>query len=107
MTTWMRVQGDLKDTLTVTLDGVADLNAVTAVIAHVWRSGVPVVNLTAAVTNAATRLVTVQLGSAGGWLASATPTTWRFEVQATFADGSVLTWPAGTPDMIVVRAQGG
>ena len=103
MTSWKRVQGDVNDTVTVTLDGVATLNAVTAVAAHVWRPSVPPVTLTAAVTNAATRLVTVQLGT---WLATAVPDNWYLEVQATFADGSVLTWPAGTPDKILVRAQG-
>lgn len=107
MTTWKRVQGDLNDKLTVTLDGVADLNAVTAVVGHVWRPGVAPVNLTAAVTNAATRVVTIQLGSGGGWLATAVVDNWRFEVQATYADGSILTWPAGSPDTIIVRGQGG
>ena len=106
MTTWKRVQGDLKDTLTVTLDGVVDLASAVTVVAHVWRNGVAPITLTAAVTNPTTRLVTIQLGSTGGWLATAAPTTWWLEVQVTFTDGTVLTWPAGTPDMIIVRAQG-
>jgi hypothetical protein len=105
MTTWNRVQGDVGDTIVVTLNGVADLAAVTAVEAHVWR-GATVATLTAAVTDADELEVTVELGDDEGWLATAAAGAWRFETQATFADGSILTWPSSGTDHIKVRAQG-
>lgn len=106
MTRWNRVQGDVGDTIVVTLDGVANLDGVDTVEGHVWRQNVAAVTLDAAVTDSATRRVTVELGDADGWLSDAAPGEWLFETVATYLDGSVLTWPQGTPDRIAVRAQG-
>jgi hypothetical protein len=105
MSRWERVQGDVDDTITVTLGGIADLDDVTAVEAHVWTTSERE-TLSAAVADSAARTILVQLGDANGWLASATAATWLAEWQLTFADGSVKTWPAGKPDEIKVRADG-
>lgn len=106
MTMIRRVQGDVKDTVIVTCDGVVDLTAVTAAECHVWKGTATATTLTAAVTNATLRQVTVQLGGASGWLATAKPGEYFFETQLTYADGSILTWPSGAPDSIQVRRQG-
>lgn len=106
MSTIKRVQGDVNDVVIVTCSGVANLNAVTAAEAHVWQRGKTASTLAASVTNAATLQVTVQLGGATGWLATAKAGEWFLETQLTYADGSVLTWPEGAPDVIEVRRQG-
>jgi hypothetical protein len=103
MTSWNRVQGDIGDTVVVTLGGVADLTAVDTIVAHIKR-GDTIEELDATVTSAVNRTVTVELGAADGWLATAAPGRWRIEYQATFLDGSVLTWPDDQPDTIIVRA---
>lgn len=105
MTTWRRVQGDVDRTLTVTLGQIADLSAVSTIEAHVWR-GSTYETLTAVVLDADDCTVTVDLGDDDGWLSDAAPGTWALEVEATFADGSVATWPEEKPDKIIVRAQG-
>lgn len=97
------VRGDVNDRRVVRLDGVANLGAVVGVEAHVWRSGVSPVALAATVVDATERTVDVVLGAADGWLATATPGTWWVEIEATFADGSVLSWPAQQPLSITVR----
>lgn len=106
MTAWRKVRGDVNDTITVVLSGVENLGTATAVEAHVWRRDVLPVTLPAVITDAITRTVVVQLGGAAGWLAGAAADTWFVEVQVSFADSSVLTWPAGTPDTIAVRVGG-
>jgi hypothetical protein len=103
MTTWRKVQGDVNDTITVILSGVENLTGATAV-AKVWRRGVDAENLTTSITSTVNRTVSVDLGGASGWLFDAAIGTWLIEIQVTFADGSILTWPADSPDMIVVRA---
>lgn len=106
---WRRVSGDVGDTLVAVLDGVDTLDGVTAVEGHVWRwvrdDGTPRVTLAAAVTNAAAREVTVQLGGVGGWLPTASPGSWLFELEVT-SGGVTRTWPEGPPAVIDVRAQG-
>ena len=97
------VVGDTGDTRTLRVDGVADLDDVTAVRGYVWREGVTAVELTGAVADATARTITVQLGS---WLAStATPGIWSFECELD-SPGSSITWPS-TPATLPVRAQGG
>lgn len=103
--TWSRVQGDVNDTLTAKLDGVANLSGVTAIQAHVWRTGVSPVTLTASVLNATDRTVTINLGASGGWLATATPAVWYLELQVT-SGTTVQTWPADNPAILRIRAQG-
>lgn len=104
MTAWRKVQGDVDDTITVILNGVEDLTTAVSVVAHVWHGQATPVNLPAAVTDPVTRTVVVQLGGAAGWLSDATITVWFLEVQVTFGNGAVLTWPSGRPDTISVRA---
>ncbi len=91
------VQGDVNDFRSVTLHGVEDLTAVTAIETHVWKTGTtPLVEATLATTivDATERTARIELGGVAGWLATAAPGTWFLEVEATFGDGTVLTWPA-------------
>lgn len=92
---WDVHKGDEDDTLVVRLDGEETLAGVVAtvkgVVAYKLR---PPVELAAAVTDGPGRIVTVQLGSEGGWLDSAILGDWRFVVVVTFLDGrGPLTWP--------------
>lgn len=101
------VSGDIGDHRIIALDGIANLNAVTAVAAHVYLgSNQPthVALLAAAVEDAAACTIRVELGAADGWLATAEPGTYRVEYQLTFANGDVLTWPAPPGDRLSVRA---
>ena len=100
------VTGDIGDVRTITLAGVANLADASAVEAHVWRNGVAAVTLTAAVADAGARTITVNLGAADGWLATvATAGQWFIEYEVTFG-ATVLTWPAGAPDVLPVRTEG-
>ena len=99
------VTGDIGDTRVLTLNGIDSLSSATAVKAHVWNLTAATTELDAAVTDATTNQVTVQLGGTGGWLPTATPDTYLFEVQVTFGT-TVLTWPQSTPATLVVREQG-
>jgi hypothetical protein len=100
MTTWNRVAGDTGDTIDVTVLGITDATTASAWEAHVWITGTTATTLSASATSAT--VVRVNLGS---WLTSATPGLYNLELQATVA-GNPRTWPEGTPDQIVVRAQG-
>lgn len=104
MTAWRKVQGDVNDTITVVLSGVENLLTATAVEAHVWRRDVAPETLAAAITDAVTRTVVVQLGGASGWLSDAAEHVWYIDVQVTFTGGTILTWPSGVPDTIAVRS---
>lgn len=104
MTAWRKVQGDVNDTITIVLSGVENLNTASAVEAHVWHGTVDPETLPAAITNPTTRTVVVQLGGASGWLSDAAEHVWYLDLQVTFADGSILTWPSGIPDTISVRS---
>ena len=86
--------GDIGDARVVTLGGVEDLSAVSGIEAHVWRNGT-IATLSAAVTDAEAREVTIQLGTdAEDWLpAGPALGVWEGQVEATFIDGSELTWP--------------
>lgn len=100
------VSGDVGDTRTVALNGVEDLDDATSVEAHVWRYGVTeVTTLAASVTDATARTITVQLGGAEGWLATAAPGRWFVEYEVTFG-ATVITWPSQRPDVLQVRAEG-
>jgi hypothetical protein len=99
------VSGDVGDSRLVVLDGIDDLTTVSSIEAHVWRRGMDPVTLTAAVTDAIARTVTVQLGTSGGWLPTAEPGMYNVEIEATLGS-TVLTWPNGAPDQLEVRAQG-
>jgi hypothetical protein len=101
------VQGDVGDRRIVRLDGVANLDGVDTIRAHAWRRNVADVELGVTVVDSAARTVEVDLGGADGWLATVTEAAvWFIEVEATFVDGSVLTWPADAPMTIAVRLQG-
>lgn len=106
MTVFRRVQGDIGDTIDPVIDGVQDLEDVTAVEAHVWRRGVEPVILDAAVFDPVARTILVQLGDAAGWLSDAAPGVWSVEYELAFGASPSLTWPAGIKDFIVVTAEG-
>lgn len=99
------VAGDVGDTITVRLDGIDTLNA-SSVRAIVRRPGTTTSHvLTATITDANERTVTISLGDADGWLATdATVGTWDLEIEATFANGDVLTWPSAQPMRLAVRS---
>lgn len=105
MTTWSKVAGDIGDSITVDLGGIANLDTVTAVEAHVWKNGTDPVVLDADVLDAAACRIEVELGDETGWLADAAQGRWSIEYELTFGDGSELTWPQMKPDEIVVRSQ--
>lgn len=106
MTTWQKVAGDIGDSITVTLGGIANLSAVSAVQAHVWKNGSDPAVLEAEVTDADACEILVHLGDAGEWLPMASHGRYSLEYELTFLDGSELTWPQMRPDEIVVRDQG-
>lgn len=100
------VVGDVGDYRIITLSGVEDLDAVTALESHVWVfGGDAAVTLTTTVEDSAARQIRVELGGADGWLSTAAPGRHLIEYQLTFGS-TVLTWPNGSPDQIQVRAQG-
>lgn len=96
------VTGDVGDSRLLRLDGIADLVSATSVEAHVWNDSNTVVTLDSTIADAAARTVTVQLGASDGWLASAPPGIYNFEVEVTFGN-DVLTWPNSNPATIRVR----
>lgn len=105
MSTINAVKGDRDDKRDILLQGVTSLAPVASVEAHVWKRGATTATLTATI-DVATRIVTVQLGGAGGWLETAVAGTWNMEIQVTFSSGAILTWPESGPDEIHVRAAG-
>jgi hypothetical protein len=106
MTTFPKVQGDVKDFIVVVLGGVEDLLTLVSVEAYVWKPHVDAVTLPASLVDAVARTIRVELGDETGWLATqATPYGWSIKYRATFGDGTKLTWPAGPPDVISVSAQ--
>lgn len=104
------VQGDIGDTRLVRLDGITNLNAATTVVAHIYTGSrsvaTHVATLTAEVDDPADCTITINLGAADGWLATAAPGRYLIEYQVTFASGDIITWPAAAGDRIQVRAQG-
>lgn len=104
MTTWGRVAGNVNDTITPVIDGVADLSAVTAVSARVWKNGTPAATLVASVLSVSDRTLTVELDA---WLEAQTAAgIWWVEYDLTFPGPKVITWPEAKPDEIHVRAKG-
>ena len=104
-TNWNRVAGDVSDTITPIINGVADLSGVTAVETHVWTTSIAPVTLATTVASSSARTLTVQLGT---WLQNtAVPgTTYKLEYQITFTGGRIETWPERDPDTLYIRAQG-
>lgn len=106
MTNWNRVAGDVNDTITAQLAGVETLTGVDTIVAHVKRTGTTAVTLPATVTDAATRTVTAELGAETGWLATvAEGVVYRVEWEATYIDGSKVTWPSRGTDTLTIRSQ--
>lgn len=101
---WKKVQGDINDTIVVRLGGVQDLTGATFV-GETWLGNGDTVELDAEVTDADAREITVDLGDADGWLSDAAVGRWLIQYEGTFGDGSKITWPDGTPDVIEVRAE--
>lgn len=102
MTTWRRKAGNVGDTIVARLDGIQDLVLATGVVAKVsFNGGTPVV-LAASVTDVVNRLITVQLGLAGGWLPTTTMVgCWALTYDVSFG-ANLVTWPEAGPDEIVV-----
>lgn len=106
------VQGDVNRKRVYKLSGTLNLATVISVEAHVWKNGT-IATLAATVTDPVNRLVEVNLGvNPGDWLpAIPIPGPWAFEIECTFGDGSILTWPeaaghGGSTETITVRKQG-
>ena len=104
MTTWYRTAGNVGDTITPKVLGVASLSSVTAISAKVQLasdSTAAETTLTATVLSATDCTVTVQLGS---WLQNLTTAgTYRVWLLITFSGGvGPLAWPARMDDRIVV-----
>lgn len=85
--------------------GPTDLVGAT-IVGRVWRDGVAVATLTGTVVDAARRRVSISLGGAGGWLATAAEGEWFLDVQVTFSSGAKWTWPSSGPMILPVRASG-
>lgn len=102
MTTWRRTAGDVNDYVDVTIETLANLDAVTDVQAIVWR-GDEAVALGAVVHDSALCIIRVSLN---GWLNLLDDVRveqfWALETGLTFLDGSDLTWPDSGDDTIVV-----
>lgn len=100
------VSGDVNDLRVIGLGqplSPTDLVGAT-VEGHVWLEGSTTVHvLVGAVYDAARRLISVNLGAAGGWLPSAAAGEYLIEYQVTMLDGRVWTWPSAAPDRITVR----
>ena len=95
--------GDIGDVRTVTLGGVESLTAATAV-AHIAHPDGDTATLDATITDTAARTVDVALGTAvDDWLpAGPALGFWSIEVEVTFGDGSVLTFPNDHDDILEV-----
>jgi hypothetical protein len=107
MTTFKRKQGDVRDTLTVLCRGTKDLATATAVEARVQYGTDAGVTLPGSVLDPVARLVTIQLGNAGGWLTTAKLGAWRMVTRITFGDGTRLTWPEDGFDELLIGPQPG
>lgn len=106
MTQWNKVAGDIGDYITVTLGGIANLDAVSTVKAHVWTRPADATELDGAVLDSAGCTIRIELGDDEGWLAEASAGRYNVEHVLTFLDGSELTWPQMDRDLIVVRSDG-
>lgn len=98
---WERHQGDQDESVEVRLDGISTIvgGTFTGVVAR--GLGTPVV-LTALITDAPGRIVTVQLNP---WLDDAQIGDWRFVVRGLFSGGGVgpWTWPQRGHNIIRVH----
>lgn len=102
--------GDVRDVRTIRLDDKVgdtttpfDLTNASSVRALVRLKGTKAV-LAGAVTDAVGGIVEIQLGIAPtDWLpARPKAGDWQFEVEVTFNDGTILTWPAYGYDTLEV-----
>jgi hypothetical protein len=102
---------DVNDIRRLQLNGVDDLTSVSAIRGWAWlpwKRAQTVTQLVVTVEDPVERIVAVNLGDGTGWLSEATPHDgWLLEVEADFADGSQLTWPAREALSIAVRQDGG
>lgn len=99
------VAGDIDDVRTLRMDGIDNLDDVTAIEAHVWKSRGAATTLAAEILDATARTVSVSLGDDEGWLATATPDAYLLEIEVEIGDAT-LTWPNGSPAVLWVRSQG-
>lgn len=102
--TWNRVTGDIKDTITAKLNGINDLLNAVSGEAHIWAcDGGATVTAPVTITDAANSIVRADLSS---WLPTAVPGPYDLEWEITFGDGSQWTWPSLGRDRINIRQQG-
>lgn len=102
MTLYQAVAGDNRSALPAQLDGVSNLTGA-AVVAHLVNTA-PAggsYTLTVTVTDATERTVLLRILSSDNIPAG----DYLLEWQATFGDGSVLTWPTGGYDRVQIRPQ--
>lgn len=101
------VSGDSGRTEQFEFEGVDNLNDVTACEAHIWSATAgSAATLTAEVTDAVNRVVTVDFGDDEGWLATAAAGAWNLEIQVTTVTQPAITSPEGKPFPVIVRDQG-
>lgn len=104
------VAGDIGDVREVVLSGgapdLADRLDGATIAAKLLDDGTLVATLTGAVVNAAKRIVSISLGAAGGWLATATPGEYQVDIEVTFSDGNVWTFPSDGSLRLQVRTSG-
>lgn len=104
------VQGDVHDWVDVYIAPGVDTTAVTDAEGHLWRRGTRVT--VPASYDTATRTARVELGATPGspWLPDVElqnpADEWKLEVELTWADGTILTFPSEKPLRLVVRRQG-
>lgn len=102
MTKWRRRQGDVNDTVEVRLDGgVDDLVTATGVEGQVRYNGAAAEILTGTL-NPVTRVATLNLGDATGWLSDAALGCWALRTVVSFPAGGEKSWPEGPADEIEV-----
>lgn len=99
------VAGDVGATRQLEFVGVENLDAVTSIEAHIWRSvdRANTVTLAVELVDRAERLIKVSFSP---WLATAVPGDWLLEVEAASPTDTV-TSPSGKPQLVKVRRQGG
>jgi hypothetical protein len=90
------IQGDKGETRVLTMGGVSNLDAATSARCLLAK-GSTVAELDCTIDDAEST-ATIDLGSAvDDWLPDGPEVgTWEGQIEVTFADGSILTWPTQT-----------
>jgi hypothetical protein len=103
VTSWNRTAGDGGPDIVVRLDGVEDLDAVTAVEGRVSLRGGAAVILPGTVTDPELRYVQLDVA---GWLPDADEGPWHLKTVAEFTgEADPVSWPAAGFDRVHVGRQ--